>query len=393
GVPFTVKDLTALEDGPTNQGSRAFAGRRLGVDATVVQRLKDAGAILVGSTTASEFGNRPTTETDLFGPTRNPWDLSRTPGGSSGGAGVAAALGIAPLNQGGDGGGSLRIPASCCGVFGIKPQRGRISLGPILSEEWGGLDVYGPITRAVADAALFLDVTAGMATGDPYWAPPPERSFVSATSEDPGPLRIAVAYERDGERIDAETIDAVARTAALLRELGHDVRDAQPDVRSLEQPYLRASTVGIGVPELSDEQLELLEPRTRLIFDVAVHIRAVDYVRALDAMHRESRAVVAFFDDYDLLLTPTLSRPAPKIGEIGADIHNAWNDYRNWLCWTWPWNVTGQPAASIPAGLSEDGSPLGVQLVGRPACERTILAVAAQLERARPWSGMRPPMW
>ncbi|MGZ4208756.1 MAG: amidase [Actinomycetota bacterium] len=392
GIPFTAKDLTAIVDGPTNQGSRAFEGHRTGVDAEVIRRLREAGAILIGTTTASEFGNRPTTESALFGATRNPWNTERTSGGSSGGAAVAAALGISPLNQASDGGGSIRVPAACCGVFGLKPSRARISLGPLLGEDWGGLDVAGPITRTVGDAALFLDVTAGPATGDPYWAPPPARSFLSAVDER-RPMRIAVAYERDGENVDPETIDRVSVTAALLRSLGHSVEDASPSLLPLEGPYLLMSTIGIGVLDLTAEQLELLEPRTRIIFDAARSKSAVAYVRALNDMHRQARIVAEFFETYDALLTPTLSRPAPPIGEIGADIEHAWDDYRNWLCWTWPFNATGQPAASVPAGFTSDGLPIGVQIVGRQADERTVLSLAAQLERARPWIDHRPPIW
>lgn len=392
GVPFTVKDLTAIVDGPSQQGSRAFEGHRAGVDAEVVRRLKAAGAILVGTTAASEFGNRPTTESDLLGITRNPWDATRTSGGSSGGAGVSAAIGSAPLNQGSDGGGSIRIPAACCGVFGIKPSRGRITLGPLMSEEWGGLDVYGPITRTVADAAAFLDVTAGPSTGDPYWAPPPSASFAAALQAT-HPLRIAVAYERDGEAVDDECKEAVRATAALLEGLGHSIVEAQPDLLPLERPFLIVSTVGIGVLDLSPEQLELIEPRTRLIFDVAREVLAVDHVRALNEMHAASRRVLAFFDDYDVLLTPTLSRAAPRIGEIGGDTERAWEDYRTWLCWTWPWNVTGQPAASVPVGFTRDGLPIGVQVVGGAAAEATILSVSAELERARPWAHQHPPVW
>ncbi|MGZ4104522.1 MAG: amidase, partial [Actinomycetota bacterium] len=303
-----------------------------------------------------------------------------------------AALGISPLNQASDGGGSIRVPAACCGVFGLKPSRARISLGPLLGEDWGGLDVAGPITRTVGDAALFLDVTAGPATGDPYWAPPPARSFLSAVDER-RPMRIAVAYERDGENVDPETIDRVSVTAALLRSLGHTVEDASPSLLPLEGPYLLTSTIGIGVLDLTAEQLELLEPRTRIIFDAARSKSAVAYVRALNDMHRQARIVAEFFETYDALLTPTLSRPAPPIGEIGADIEHAWDDYRNWLCWTWPFNATGQPAASVPAGFSSDGLPIGVQIVGRQADERTVLSLAAQLERARPWIDHRPPIW
>ncbi|HVL32168.1 MAG TPA: amidase [Actinomycetota bacterium] len=392
GVPFTVKDLCPIADGPTNKGSRAFEGHRTGVDAHVVSQLRAAGAVLIATTTSSEFGNRPTTETELFGTTRNPWNTDHTCGGSSGGAGVSAALGIAPLNQASDGGGSVRIPAFCNGVVGLKPQRGRISLAPLMSEEWGGLDVYGPITPNVVDAALFLDVTSGPATGDPYWAPSPERTFVSAMDEE-RPLRIAVAYERDGEHVDPSCKEAVRATADLLASLGHHVEEAQPDLLPLQDPFLVVSTVGIGMLDLTDEQLALLEERTRHIFNVAPHITAVEYARKLDAMHAASRTVLAFWRDHDILLTPTLSRPAPPIGTIGADIENAWDDYRNWLCWTWPFNCTGQPAISVPAGFSPDGLPVGVQLVGDAAAERTIISAAAQLERARPWTERRPPIW
>ena len=391
-IPFTAKDLAAVADGPTNKGSRAFEGQRLGVDAGVVARLRAGGAILIGTTTASEFGNRPTTESALFGATRNPWNIERTSGGSSGGAAVAAALGIAPLNHASDGGGSIRIPAACCGVFGIKPARARITLGPLLGEDWGGLDVTGPITRTVGDAALFLDETAGPTPGDPYWAPPPLKSFLSAVDER-RPFNIAVAYERDGEAVDPECIAKVEETAALLRAMGHTVTETQPNFLPLEEPYLVVSTIGIGVLDLTPRQLDLLEPRTRVIFDAAREMKAVEYVRALNEMHLHARTVAGFFEEYDALLTPTLSRPAPPIGEIGKDVHGAWNDYRNWLCWTWPFNVTGQPAASVPAGFSSEGLPIGVQVVGRAADERTVLSLSAELERARPWIDHRPPIW
>jgi len=385
GVPLTVKDLCAIADGPTNMGSRAFEGFRFERDAEIVTRLKAAGAILVATTTTSELGNRPTTETELFGATRNPFDPARTSGGSSGGAGVSAALGIAPLNQGSDGGGSVRVPAACCGVYGLKPQRARISLAPFMAQEWGGLDVYGPITRTVSDAAAFLDATAGPATGEPYWAPPPERSFLSAVDEEPR-LRIAVAFERGGEAVDPEVTDAVRTTADLLASMGHTVEEAAPALDALERDFLIVSGVGIGQHPMTDDQVAELEPRTRVVVEAARRIPALAYVQALDRMHAECRRALAFFDRYDLLLTPTVSRPAPPIGEIGSDVEDAWGSgYRNWLCWTWPFNCTGQPAASVPAGFSSDGLPIGVQLVGGAAAERTVLSVSAQLERARPW--------
>ncbi len=391
GVPFTVKDLCAIKDGPTQMGSRAFAGHRAGRDQEVVRRLRAAGAILVATTASSEFGNRPTCENELYGVTRNPWNLQRTSGGSSGGAAVSAALGCAPLNQGSDSGGSVRIPASACGVFGLKPSRHRITLGPLLGDDWAGFTVYGPLTRTVADAALFLDITAGPMAGDPGWAPEPTRPFASALTEERR-CRIAVAYERDGETVDAETKDAVRATADLLADLGHDVSEAAPDLLPLQEGFLMGSTVGIGAMALTDEQLELIEARTRLIFEMAKNVPATQYLIAIEGMHRACREVMRFFDAVDVLLTPTLSRPAPVIGEVGADIENAWDDYRNWLCWTWPFNVTGQPAANIPAGFSVDGLPLGVQIVGRPADEHTVLMLSAQLERARPWD-RRPSLW
>ena len=193
--------------------------------------------------------------------------------------------------------------------------------------------------------------------------------------------------------MDPGCIAKVAETAALLRSLGHTVTEAAPSFLPLEQPYLVVSTIGIGVLDLTDEQLDLLEPRTRVIFDAARETKAVEYVRALNEMHLQARKAAEFFEEYDALLTPTLSRPAPPIGEIGKDIHGAWNDYRNWLCWTWPFNVTGQPAASVPAGFSSDGLPIGVQVVGRAADERTVLTLSAELERARPWIDHRPPTW
>jgi Asp-tRNA(Asn)/Glu-tRNA(Gln) amidotransferase A subunit family amidase len=277
-------------------------------------------------------------------------------------------------------------------VFGLKPQRARIPLAPFMHEEWGGLDVYGPITRAVADAALFLDATAGPAMGDPYWVESPRASFLSACGEEPR-LRVAVTYERDGEAVDPATKDAARATADLLATLGHAVTEAAPDLMPLQEGFLMLSTVGIGQRPLTDEQRDKIEARTRMIFDAATFVPAVDYVRALDRMHAAAREAIAFFDDYDVLLTPTISRPAPVIGEVGATLETAWDDYRNWLCWTWPFNATGQPAASVPAGFDASGLPLGVQIVGRPADERTVLSVAAQLERARPWATTLPPIW
>lgn len=384
GVPFTAKDLHPIADGPTNLGSRAFEGWHAGFDSEMVRRMRAAGAILVGTTAASEFGNRPTTETALFGATRNPWDPSRTCGGSSGGAAVAAATGIAPINLGGDGGGSIRVPAACTGVVGLKPSRARISLGPQIFEEWGGLVVAGALTPTVRDQALFLDLLAGPMPHDPWWPPPPTEPW-SVAIDRPRRCRIAVAFERDGEAVEPETKAAVRATADALADLGHEIVEAQPDLAPLLPAYLTVAHVGIGVLPLRPDQVELLEPRTKMVWERAQNDLAVDYLRAIGEMHRHAREILGFWDTVDALLTPMLSRPAPPIGEIAADPERAWDDYRNWLCWSWPFNVTGQPALALPGGMSTLGVPIGVQLVGGQNDEATILMLGAQLASARPW--------
>lgn len=393
GVPFSVKDLVATEDAPMTLGSRALADFRPGFDSVLVRRMKNSGAILLGKTNTPELGARPTTENDLFGATHNPWNLERTSGGSSGGAAAACAAGLSPLAEGSDGGGSIRIPAACCGVYGLKPARGRVTMAPIAGEGWGGLSTSGPIARTVADAAAMLDIIAGPSTGDPYWAAPPSRSFSQAARERPR-LRIAVWTEFPGIATDPEMAAAVRETGKLLSGLGHKVFETVgPPVAPLEEPFLTITTVGIGSVPLPAERLELLEPRNRLIFSVARATPAPEYARALFTMHALSRAVVAFFDDVDLLLCPTLTRTAPVIGEVGADPATAWQDYRAWHPFTYPFNMTGQPAASIPAGFDSAGLPIGVQLVGRPADERAVISVSAEIEEARPWAGRLPPVW
>lgn len=392
GVPFTAKDLTATADLPMTLGSRAFEGFRPGVDAVVIERLRAAGAILMGTTNSPELGARPTTENDLHGATRNPWNPERTSGGSSGGAAAACASGLSPIAQGSDGGGSIRIPASCCGVYGLKPSRARISQGPLGGEGWAGLAVTGPITRTVSDAAAMLDATAGPSTGDPYWAPPPDRPFLSATAERPR-LRIAVCPERDAVPTDPEVRAALEATAALLDGLGHAVEESPgPPVAAMEDEFTLITTACIGALPLTPEQRELLEPRTRLIFDTARGIPAPDYVLAIMRAHMLCRDAVAFFDRYDVLLTPTLNYPPPPVGAIGGDPRTAWSEFRLWHPFTWPFNVTGQPAASVPAGLSRDGLPIGVQIVGPPAGEHTVIALSAEIEEARPWGDRLPPV-
>jgi amidase len=391
GVPMPIKDLNETKGIRTTFSSRAFQDHVPEFDGAVVRRLKDAGFVVIGKTNTPELGLTAVTESELNGPCRNPWDTSRTPGGSSGGAAAAVAAGLAPAAQGSDGGGSIRIPSSCCGLFGIKPARGRVSPAP-----YGGLEGFstsGPIARTVADAAALLDVMAGYETGDPYWAPPPERPFADEAGGDPGRLRIALTTSPP---IDApvapECAAAATDAAALLEELGHSVEEATPawgDGR-LFAGFMKIWQV---IPALYPQPPELFEPETRALIDAASQFGAVDYVRASAGLRDVSRRIVGFFDDYDLLLTPTLAQPPVTIGALEDD--DPWVQFANagrFTPFTQVANITGLPAVSVPLSWSGDGLPIGVQLVGRPADEATLIRISAQLEQARPWRERRPPV-
>ncbi len=391
GVPLPIKDLHETAGVRTTFSSRVFADYVPAFDAAVVRRLKEAGFVVLGKTNTPELGITAVTESDLNGPCRNPWDVSRTAGGSSGGAAAAVAAGLAPAAHGSDGGGSIRIPASCCGVFGIKPARGRVSPAP-----YGGLEGFstsGPLTRTVADGAALLDVMAGYETGDPYWAPPAERPFVGEAGSDPGSLRIAWT---SAPPIDApvapECAAAAEDAAALLLELGHAVEEATPawgDDR-LFGLFMQVWKVG---PALYGEPAELFEPMNRVLIEAAAEMTAVEYVRSTAALRELARRIVAFFDGYDLLLTPTLAQPPVPIGALADE--DPWVSFRNagrFTPFTQVANITGLPAVSVPLSWSGDGLPIGVQLVGRPADEATLIRVSAQLEAARPWRDRRPPV-
>jgi len=391
GVPLPIKDLNETAGIRTTFSSRAFADYVPDFDVAVVRRLKEAGFILLGKTNTPELGITAVTESELNGPCRNPWDTSRTPGGSSGGAAAAVAAGLAPAAHGSDGGGSIRIPASCCGLFGIKPARGRVSPAP-----YGGLEGFstsGPLTRSVADAAALLDVMAGYETGDPYWAPPPERPFADEVGVDPGPLRIALTKSPPIEApVDPACAAAAEDAAALLVDLGHSVEEATPPWRGdrLFPLFMRVWQVG---PALHGKDPALFEPMNRVLIESAEKTTAVEHVLATAELRAVARRIVAFFDDYDLLLTPTLAQPPVPIGAL--DDEDPWEAFRNagrFTPFTQVANITGQPAVSVPLSWNDDGLPVGVQLVGRPADEATLFRVSAQLEQARPWRELRPPV-
>jgi len=393
GVPIALKDLDSTAGTRTTFGSRAFADYVPQLDLAHVRRLKAAGFIVLGKTATPEFGTTAFTESEVGGVTRNPWDTSRTVGGSSGGGGAALAAGLTPIAQGSDGGGSIRIPASCCGVFGLKPSRGRISSAPF--GPGVGLSTTGPLARTVADAAAYLDAVAGYEWGDPFWPPPPARPFAEAAVTAPRRLRVAVTTTppTDAE-VHADCRVAAEDAAALLAALGHDVEEGAPDwggAGLLEDftPLWQVAPTLYGVEDLS-----LLTPFNRALGEAAGQTSSTEYVAALVRLQMRARKVVAFWERYDLLLTPTLALPPVPTG-WAAEVDDPWEQYERaarFTPFTPIFNITGQPAASLPLHWTEDGLPVGVQLVGPPAGEELLLRACAQLEAARPWASRRPPV-
>ena len=382
GVPVSIKETAALAGYRNSLASRVFEKATAQVDSFAIGRLKNEGAAILGKTNAPEFGTRPVTEGPMFPPARNPVDKTRTAGGSSGGAAAAVAAGLCALSHGGDGGGSIRIPASCCGVVGLKPSRGRISSGPLLGEDWAGLATSGVIARTVADAALGLDAMSGHLPGDPYWAEIPE-PFLAAAQRKPATLRVGWTIDAPAT-VDPEVAAAVESVAAELARLGHRVSRVKPDLGQF-RPLIQILAV-TAVGALPITKPELLDPLNQRMFQAAPLSTAVDYLKALTELHQQARRLIATWDHIDVLLTPTLTYPAPKIGTLGQDVDTASGEFLDWLSFTHPFNGTGQPAISLPLATSKAGLPIGIQLVGRPRDEYGILSLGAQLEAV-----VRPP--
>lgn len=425
GVPFLWKDLHAAWAGQTLTGSsRLRAGDRPGVNALVVERGLAAGLVPFGQTNLPEFGIMGTTEPAFRGPTRNPWNLARSSGGSSGGAGAAVAARIVPMAHGTDHGGSVRIPASACGVFGLKTTRGRVPFAPDASGVWDGWDSHGVLCRSVRDAAVFLDAFAlGPAPGDPHPLPAPARPFSEALTAPPAKLRIAFTTAPFfSHAVHAECRAAVHEAARLLEGLGHEVVEERPpfDRERLVRAYLVVLAAGVAADVAESEaalgrkaRWEELEPETWALAVGGRVLSAVEVAGAMREVHRAARALALFHERYDLLLTPTLAQPPVELGTLGARAHEraalrVFAAVPNRLMleqlfqqlsersyeatgFTMLFNETGQPAASVPLHWTPDGLPVGVQLVGRFADEATILRVAAQLEEARPWKDRVPP--
>ena len=416
GVPILLKDLNAQMPGePCYLGTTFLkeADYRPPVQNHVVTRLRRAGFVILGRTNTPEFATSPTTEPVSYGPTRNPWDLGRSAGGSSGGAAAAVAAGMVPVAHASDGGGSIRIPASCNGIFGLKPSRGRISRGPQAGEGWGGASTDGVVSRTVRDSAALLDVLAGYETGDPYTAPPPVRPYATEPGVAPGRLRVGVRTDTPGGApADPACATAVRSAADLLSELGHDVVDASP--AAMAEPeygehYLPLLTVATAQSLVQwsevlgrEVRIDEVEPFNQVFATMGRTVSGTEYLSHLTWLHAWSRRMVEFWrpaDDpgsgFDLLLTPTLASPPVPIGSLvppADDPLPTMLEVGNWVAFTSHFNVTGQPAMNLPLHWTEPGDghpaglPVGVQLVGPPFGEDLLLQVAAQVETARPWN-------
>jgi amidase len=392
GVPVGIKDNHDVAGQLTTHGTAAH-GPAATEDAEIVRRLRAAGAVVVGKTNLPELAIHGFTESETWGATRNPWNLERVPGGSSGGSAAAVAAGMVPLATASDGGGSIRIPAASCGIFGLKPQRGRVSMAPE-REHWHGLSVAGCVSRTVLDTALFLDAVAGPGAGDADTPPPPGRPFVESASSPPGNLRIALSFKGAlPSRLDPEMRAAIEATAELLRSLGHQV--ARDDVAfgtigsaQATPRYLR----GIHDDAVAMPHPEKLERRTRGIARLGALYRPwfIRWVRSREPVH--ARRLNRVLERSDVVLMPILTRPAFEVGRWeGRGAIRTVVPMSSTYPYAIPWNVTGQPACSVPAGFSRDGLPLAVQLVGRPNDEGALLSLAAQIEAERPWADRRPP--
>jgi amidase len=428
GVPIVLKDLLAWYEGePTTSGSRLYRGWLPPHDTTIVQRYRRAGVIVVGKTNTPEFGLTPYTEPEAYGPTRNPWDITRTPGGSSGGSGAAVASGMVPLGGGGDGGGSIRIPASCCGIFGLKPTRGRTPTGPIVGEHWQGAAVEHCLTRSVRDSAAMLDALRGPEPGSPYQTAEPARPYLDEVDTPPARLRIAFTDSPFlGHTVHPDCRAALADAVALLESLGHEVVESAPPV---DREAFNVAFLTMVCGEVSAELLEAkaligreatrhdVEITTWVMSLLGKQMSAGEFAKAEHHVRTASRRVGQYFEQIDLLVTPTLGMPPFPIGQlqppprekalmrffgrlnagaalrVAGVLEKAASQLFDFIPYTPLFNATGQPAMSLPLWWNAEGLPIGVHVVGRFGDEATLFRLAGQLERARPWAHRHPPLW
>jgi amidase/aspartyl-tRNA(Asn)/glutamyl-tRNA(Gln) amidotransferase subunit A len=352
---------------------------------------------VIGKTNTSEFGLRPVTENLIFGATSNPWNLEYNSGGSSGGAAAATAAGISPLAVGTDGGGSCRIPSSCCEVVGLKPTRGRVPLEPASYEGWGAIVVNGPIAQTVRDVALLLDVIAGPVVGEPYGVPPPETPFLESCERAPGPLRIGYLDALPDVDVDPEILDSFRKALGVLESLGHDVVEADPGLGGLRAAYWTVkygNTAALLESFVPAHSVGELEENMREIAERGSTVRAADYCLAIDFFRLEGARIMQHWAEMDVLATPTLTKLPLRNGLVPAmaDFDERWTFCIDWHSFTLPFNITGQPAISVPAGRSREDLPIGLQLVGRTGEDAGLLALAAAYEEAQPWTDRRPEL-
>jgi amidase len=424
GVPFLLKDMLAVDGGTcTTNGCSFFQGHAPARDSEIVRRLKAAGLIIVGKTNTSELGILPVTEPRLYGPTCNPWDTRFTPGGSSGGSATAVAARMVPMAHGGDGGGSIRIPASCCGVFGLKPTRGRNPMGPYVGEGWHGIVVEHALTRSVRDSAALLDATQGADVGAPYVAPPPERPYREEVGREPGRLRVAFTTRSLlGSGVHPDCVAAVKHAATLCEKLGHQIEEAAPalDRRALCKSYLTlVAAETAAMIQLSGESMGKkprardFEPGTWMLAQIGRKFGADELAVAVHRVHAAGRELGDWFQERDVLLTPTLSAPPLPLGALDQKpieklalavlralpsetlmrklLDRLAIEGFEYAAFTPIANLTGQPAMSVPLYWNGQGLPIGCHFFGRFGEEATLLRLASQLEAAQPWAERRPP--
>jgi amidase len=412
GVPFLFKDIgAALAGQPMHLGMQALKdiGFRAPVDTYLGARFRAAGLVTIGKTNMPELGILPTTEPDAYGATHNPWDLERSTGGSSGGAAAAVASGMVPVAHANDGGGSIRIPASACGLVGLKPSRQRISEGPLIGDSLSGLACELVVSRSVRDTALMLDAVHGPAPGDPYVAPPPLRPYADELEPDERPLRIGFATESlAGLEVDPVVVEAAQEAAKLLESLGHEVTDDAPagfEGMDLIETFMVRWAAGQAASIRLFSRLlgrELgpgdVEPLTWALAEQGSGVSAAEYLGAINQHQLMSRVIAGWYESagFDLLLTPTLGEPPPPLGtydDSGDDPLRAIERAKVTAAFAGAYNATGQPAISLPLHWSEDGLPIGVQLVAQLGREDLLIRVAAQLERAHPWAQRTPQVF
>ncbi|WP_434697828.1 amidase [Pseudomonas sp. Z1-14] len=407
GVPTLIKDLfSPVQGAAMTNGSRSLGTCRADFESEVVTRLRQAGCVMMGTSTSPEFGTSYSTESTRFGATRNPWNTERSAGGSSGGAAALVAARVVPFAHGNDGGGSLRVPASCCGVFGFKPSRGLMPSGPIMGEGWAGMGTPHVITLSVRDSAALLDATAGIDLGAPYAAPVQVQPYVTALLRDPKPLRIALVEQLGPWATSQQSVQAVNEAARLCEALGHRVEPVKlpvvlPDFYDQVFTIIGASTRRyvdlLGQMRGSAVQAEELEVRTRIILRDKGNVSGAQYVGAVEWIHALGRQLAVFMQDYDVILSPVLTREPVMIGELNVEdvcmsLEALIERFHSYSPFTALFNASGQPAMSVPLSWSANGLPLGAHFAGRFGEESTLLALAAQLERAQPWRGRVPPV-